>query len=207
VIIPRSYIGELLVANRLVDALDDVDGVGSVLDLCTGSGCLAILAAEAYPEARIDAVDVSADAIRIARQNIEATGLTGRIVALQGDLFEPVGGKRYDLIIANPPYVAAAEVRAFAPEYAAEPRLAHFGGEDGLDLVRKVLLASAEHLEADGTLVMEVGTGRWLIEDEFPDADFFWLDTTGSEGEVLAIGADELAALIPDRPAGRTSKR
>lgn len=207
VIIPRSYIGELLVANRLVDALDDVDRVGSVLDLCTGSGCLAILAAEAYPEARIDAVDISPEAIAVARRNIGAFGLADRVTAFAGDLFEPVADRRYDLIIANPPYVAAAEVEAFQPEHAAEPRLAHLGGEDGLDLVRKILLASSDHLTTDGMLVMEVGTGRWLIEDEFPDADFFWLDTAESEGEVLAIGADDLADLIPDRPASRTSKR
>ena len=210
VIVPRSYIGELLATTRLVDALDDVDTVTNVLDLCTGSGCLAILAAEAFPEATIDAVDVSPEAIRVAERNITAHGLSPRVKALTGDLFEPVAGRRYDLIIANPPYVAAAEVAAFAPEYASEPRLAHIGGEDGLDLVRRILLLAADHLEPAGTLVMEVGTGRWLIEDEFPEADFFWLDTAESDGEVLAIGADDLAELIPDRPAKaapRTAKR
>lgn len=204
VIIPRSFIGELLATNRLVDALDDIDRITSVLDLCTGSGCLAILAAEAYPEARIDATDVSADALRVARRNIETYGLAGRIAIHTGDLFGPVRGRRYDLILANPPYVAAAEVAAFAPEHAAEPVLAHLGGTDGLDIVRRILAGAAAHLEPDGMLVMEVGTGRWLIEDEFAETDFFWLDTATSEGEVLAIGAADLADLAAGAlPQGR----
>lgn len=207
VIIPRSYIGELLAASRLVDALEDVDAVTSVLDLCTGSGCLAILAAEAYPEATVDAVDISTDAIRIAERNITAYGLRDRITARAGDLFAPVAGRRYDLIIANPPYVAAAEVAAFPPEHQSEPRLAHLGGEDGLDIVRRILVEASAHLAPEGTLVMEVGTGRWLIEDEFPDADFFWLDTAESSGEVLAVSAADLAELFQDRPAPNPQAR
>jgi ribosomal protein L3 glutamine methyltransferase len=206
VIVPRSYIGELIVKNGLVDAFDEPDPVTRILDLCTGSGCLAVLAAEAFPEADIDAVDISAGALAVARSNVAAYGLSERIKLLEGDLFGPLSGRRYDLIIANPPYVAAAEVMAFPPEYGAEPQLAHLGGADGLDLVRRILAGASAHLEPTGTLVMEVGTGRWIIEDEFADTDFFWLDTEAAEGEVLAIGAEEFAELAPDKPA-KKSKR
>jgi ribosomal protein L3 glutamine methyltransferase len=200
VIVPRSYIGELIVSTRLVDALDDIENIGRVLEVCTGSGCLAILAAEAFPEAKIDAVDISAAALKVAAANVAAHGVGDRIELLAGDLFGPVAGRQYDLIIANPPYVATAEMAAFPPEHRAEPAIAHAGGADGLDIVRRILLQAADHLLPGGTLIMEVGTGRWLIEDEFPDAEFFWLDTAESDGEVLAIGAEDLADLIPDQP-------
>lgn len=205
VIVPRSYIGELLADNGLVDALDEDEPVARVLDLCTGSGCLAILAAESFPGALVDAVDISKDALAVARGNVDMHGMDDRIRLLESDLFSAVEGERYDLIVANPPYVAAPEVDAFPPEYAAEPQLAHLGGADGLDLVRRILAEAHDHLEPGGTLVMEVGTGRALIEDEFPDAPFFWLDTAESTGEVLAIGADDLADLGIEiaKPAGR----
>ena len=195
VIVPRSYIGELLAENGLVDALDEDEPVARVLDLCTGSGCLAILAAEAFPGALVDAVDISKDALAVARSNVALFGMDDRIRLVESDLFAALDGERYDLIVANPPYVAAPEVSAFPPEFAAEPQLAHLGGDDGLDLVRRILAEARDHLEPGGTLVMEVGTGRALIEDEFPDAPFFWLDTAESQGEVLAIGADDLADL------------
>lgn len=205
VIVPRSYIGELLAENGLVDALDEDEPVARVLDLCTGSGCLAILAAEAFPGALVDAVDVSKDALAVARANVDMHGMDGRIRLIESDLFSGLDGERYDLIVANPPYVAAPEVDAFPPEHAAEPQLAHLGGADGLDLVRRILAEARDHLEPGGTLVMEVGTGRPLIEDEFPDAPFFWLDTAESQGEVLAIGADDLADLDIEiaKPAAR----
>ena len=190
VIVPRSFIGELINGGDLDELMPESDG--RILDLCAGSGCLAILAALRFGEAIVDAVELSADAIEVARQNI-ATYETGeRVTVLQGDLFAPVAGRRYDLIIANPPYVAAAEVAAFPAEYAAEPIMAHLGGADGLDLARRILAQAAGHLKPGGTLVMEIGTGRDILEAEFQRLEFVWLDTQESEGEVLMIGVQDL---------------
>ncbi len=192
VIVPRSFIGELLVESPEAFA-GDPESVGSVLDLCTGSGCLAILAALAFPQARVDAVDISPDALDVARANIADYGLAERVTARAGDLFSGLAGKRYDLVITNPPYVAAAEVAAFPPEYLAEPVLAHLGGDDGLDLVRRILAEAGSHLAPAGTLVVEFGTGREILESEYPALPFQWLDTEMSEGEVFALAAGDLA--------------
>jgi ribosomal protein L3 glutamine methyltransferase len=191
VIVPRSYLGELLANGGIQSVLTAPPS--RVLDLCTGSGCLAILAALAFPEAHVDATDISADALAVARDNVADYRLDDRIKLMNGDLFQPVGGRRYDLILANPPYVAAAEVAAFDPEYAAEPVIAHAGGDDGLDLVRRILAAAPEHLEQGGVIVMEIGTGREIIEAEYPDLPFLWLDTETSEGEVLSLTAADFA--------------
>jgi ribosomal protein L3 glutamine methyltransferase len=171
----------------------DPERVGAVLDLCTGSGCLAILAANAFPNADIDAVDLSAEALEVARINVDDHDLVNRINLLRGDLLDPVEGQTYDVIISNPPYVAEAEVEAFAPEYAHEPVMAHLGGEDGLDLVRRILAESAAHLNPGGGLLCEIGTGRGILEDEYPQLDFLWLDTEESEGEVFWITREALA--------------
>lgn len=193
VIVPRSFIGELICRDGLAALIPDPGAVRRVLDLCTGSACLAILAAEAFPQAQVDAVDLSADALDVARRNVEDYGLTWRVHLIRSDLFEALApDARYDLIIANPPYVASAEVAAFAPEYRAEPVMAHAGGTDGLDLVRRILDDAAAHLTADGQLIMEVGTGREAVEAAFPHLDFLWLDSNESEGEVLAIAGKEL---------------
>jgi ribosomal protein L3 glutamine methyltransferase len=193
VIVPRSYIGELLVRDGLSAVIAEPTRVERVLDLCTGSGCLAILAALAFPQVQIDATDISADALAVAAQNVANYGLGERVSLLEGDLFAPVHGQRYDLIIANPPYVARAEAEAFPPEYAAEPSLAHRGGEDGLDLVRRILTEARDHLRPNGALIVEVGTGRDMLEAERPDLPYFWLDTAESEGEVFALRAADLA--------------
>lgn len=194
VIIPRSYLGELLLDGRLVELgmVDNPLAAGAVLDLCTGGGSLAIIAALEFPNAEIDAVDLSADALAVARTNIDEYGFSDRIQLAEGDLFAPLKGRRYDLIISNPPYVAAAEVDAFPPEYQAEPKLAHLGGEDGLDLVRRILAEAGEHLNPAGGLLCEIGTGRDIIEAEF-DLPFTWLDTEESEGEVFWISAEGLS--------------
>lgn len=191
VIVPRSYIGELIDEGRFDDLV--AEGASRILDLCTGSGCLAILAALRFPDALVDAVDVSRKALDVAHRNLVAFELTDRIALIEGDLFAPVSGRRYDLIIANPPYVAAAEVTAFPPEHAAEPVLAHLGGTDGLDLARRILANAQALLASGGTLVIEIGTGRDILEAEFPQWPFVWLDTEASEGEVLMIGAEDLA--------------
>lgn len=194
VIVPRSYIGELLV-ERPEALVPDADSVGRVLDLCTGSGCLAILAALAFDSAGVDAVDISPGALAVARMNIADYRLHDRVTPIESDLFAALSGRRYDLIVSNPPYVASAAVEAFPPEYRAEPKLAHLGGTDGMDLVRRILAAAGRHLEPGGTLVMEIGTGREVIEHDFPELPLIWLDTEESEGEVLLVTADDLAGL------------
>ena len=186
VIVPRSYIGELL-AGRLEDIVEDPTAVDRALDICTGSGCLAILAALAFPAARIDASDISDEALQVAQRNVGDYGLEHRIRLLKSDLFASLSGQRYDLILANPPYVREDAVAAFPPEHAAEPRLAHAGGIDGLDFVRRILAAAGDHLTPVGVLVVEIGTGRALLEQQFPQLPFLWLDTGGSEGEVFTI--------------------
>ena len=194
VIVPRSYIGELICGGGLAAVIPEPGNVRNVLDVCTGSGCLAILTALAFPDAHVDAVELSGDAIAVAARNVDDYDLHERILIYFSDLFEELEpGKRYDLIIANPPYVAAAEVAAFAPEYAAEPVLAHEGGADGLDLVRRIIDGAGERLTPTGTLVVEIGTGRAALEVAYPHLPFLWLDTETSEGEVFALQAADLA--------------
>ena len=189
VIVPRSYIGELLFSGLFGgdghNLIKHPEKTGSVLDLCTGSGCLAILAAGIFPNAGIDAVDLSADALAVARINVKEHDLEQRVTLHQGDLFAPLSKKKYDLIITNPPYVAAAEVAAFPKEYAHEPAMAHLGGPDGLDITRRILAEAPKHLNKGGGLLCEIGTGRGILEREFPKLKFFWLDTEESAGEVF----------------------
>lgn len=192
VIVPRSYIGELMAEDGLSSVVADPDGVARVLDLCTGSGCLAILAALAFSNAAVDAVDVSPDALEVAERNVADYRASDRIALLQSDVFAGLAGRRYDLIVSNPPYVTAAAVAAFPPEYRAEPQRAHLGGDDGLDLVRRILADAADHLAPDGMLVVEVGRARDALETEYPDLPFLWLDTEQSEGELFALPADAL---------------
>jgi ribosomal protein L3 glutamine methyltransferase len=187
VIVPRSYIGELL-ANGLPDI--EPGNIHSILDLCTGSGCLAILANNHFPDAQIDATDLSKDALAVASINVKNYDLSKDITLHRGDLFKPVEGKTYDLILANPPYVAKAEVAAFPPEYKKEPVMAHLGGMDGLDIVRRILNECPIHLNAGGALICEIGTGRHIIEAEFPDHNLFWFDTETASGEVFMFRKD-----------------
>ncbi len=192
VIVPRSFIGELLFAPEGFGLEEAPENINSVLDLCTGSGCLAILAAGLFPNAVIDAVDLSADALDVARINVDEHGLGTRITLIKSDLFAKLKGRAYDLIITNPPYVARAEVDAFPREYAHEPKLAHLGGDDGLDLVRRILGEAADHLNIGGGLLCEIGTGRERLIAEYPDLDFLWLDTEESQGEVFWITREQL---------------
>lgn len=193
VIVPRSYIGELL-DDGLSAVVPDADGVERVLDLCTGSGCLAILAALAFPDAAVDAADISPGALEVAAKNVADYGLDGRVSLHRSDLFTALEGATYDLIISNPPYVTAEAVAAFPPEYAAEPELAHLGGDDGLDLVRRILREAPAHLAPGGMIVVEVGMARDRLETEYPDLPFLWLDTEQSEGEVFALSAEALSS-------------
>jgi ribosomal protein L3 glutamine methyltransferase len=199
-IVPRSFIGELLDSHFGGETddehaggslIDDPLAVETVLDLCTGSGCLAILASRNFPNAQIDAVDISKDALEVAARNVGDYDLDDRLTLHRGDLFKPLGGKRYDLIIANPPYVDAEGMAALPHECRAEPKLAFDGGPDGLDLIRRILNEAAGHLTPQGGLLCEIGRGREAVEAAFPQLPLLWLDTEDSDGEVFWIsGAD-----------------
>jgi ribosomal protein L3 glutamine methyltransferase len=171
----------------------DPQAVGSVLDLCTGSGCLAILASRNFPNAAIDAVDISKDALAVAARNVGDYGLDHRLTLHRGDLFEPLGNARYDLIISNPPYVDAEGMAGLPRECRAEPKLAFDGGADGLDIVRRILDEAASHLKAQGGLLCEIGRGREALEAAYPQLPLLWLDTEDSQGEVFWIAAADLA--------------
>jgi ribosomal protein L3 glutamine methyltransferase len=189
-LIPRSFIGDMLEDGAL--PLGDPRRIRRILDLCTGSGCLAILAALAFPHATVDAVDLSAGALALARRNVATHRLGDRIALHRGDLFAPLGRRRYDLIISNPPYVDAGGMAGLPPEYQHEPRLALAAGTDGLDLVRRIVDEAPRHLSKSGSLLCEVGRGRRALEKAYPRLPFVWLDTEQSEGEVFWISKSDL---------------
>jgi len=197
-IVPRSFIGELLDSHFGGDDDDassligDASEVESVLDLCTGSGCLAILAGRHFPNAAIDAVDISKDALAVAARNVGDHGLQHRIALHRGDLFAPLSGKRYDLIISNPPYVDAEGMAALPRECRAEPKLAFDGGTDGIDIVRRILGEAKAHLNPQGGLLCEVGRCQPALVAAYPQLPLLWLDTEDSEGEVFWIAASDL---------------
>ncbi len=201
VIVPRSFIGELLFSGLVGERglIEAPERVARALDLCTGGGSLAILAARVFPNAAIDATDISPDALAVAKRNVEEHGLVDRIRLVEGDLFARLGSTRYEIILANPPYVEAAAVAAFPSEYAAEPRLAHLGGQDGLDIVRRIVREARGYLQPGGALVCEIGQGRAAFEASFPDLDVVWLDTRESEGEVFFAAAEALPPIKPKR--------
>ncbi len=196
VIIPRSYLGELMGMENFAGGegslLPEPENIETILDLCTGSGCLAILAAMRFENATVDATDLSQDALDVAAINIATHNLGNQISLFQGNLFARLKGRRYDLIIANPPYVAEEEVEGFEPEHQAEPRMAHISGDDGFDLVHQILAQAQNHLTETGILICEFGTGREILEAEFPHLPFMFLDTEQSQGEVFAISAADL---------------
>jgi ribosomal protein L3 glutamine methyltransferase len=197
VIVPRSFIGELLDSHfgdegEAGSLIDDPSAIERVLDLCTGSGCLAILAAQHFPNAVVDAVDISKGALDVAARNVGDYGLEDRVTLRRGDLFAPLGDARYDLIISNPPYVDAEGMASLPPECRAEPKLAFDGGADGLDVVRRILRDAPNHLTPEGGLLCEIGRGRERIDEAFPELPLLWLDTEDSEGEVFWIAAADL---------------
>jgi ribosomal protein L3 glutamine methyltransferase len=191
VIVPRSFIAELL-PEQLAPWVENPDEVGSALDLCTGSGCLAILAALAFPNAQIDAVDLSKDALDVAARNVGDYGLQQRIELLSSDLFAALDGRSYDLILSNPPYVNAESVAALPPEYQAEPALALGSGEDGLDATRQILAAAKSHLNPGGLLVVEIGHNRDELEAAYPTLPFTWLDTESGDQFVFMLRREDL---------------
>ena len=196
VIVPRSFIGELLDSHfggQDASLIGEPAQIESVLDLCTGSGCLAILAARHFANAEVDAVDISKDALAVAARNVGDHGLEGQIELYRGDLFKPLADKRYDLIISNPPYVDEAGMASLPRECRAEPKLAFDGGADGLDIVRRILEEAGQHLTPGGGLLCEIGRGRENLEIAYPQLPLLWLDTEDSEGEVFWIAASDLA--------------
>lgn len=192
VIVPRSFIGELIAENSLAAAAANPEAVERVLELCTGSGCLAILAADAFPFAHIDASDLSEDALDVARRNVGDYRLEDRISLIKSDLLNAIPSARYDLIIANPPYVTTEAIANFPPEYSAEPVMAHDGGHDGLAFVHRILADAPQYLSEDGALIVEIGEAREALESARPDLPFLWLDTESSEGEVFVLQAQDL---------------
>ncbi|UUM22280.1 50S ribosomal protein L3 N(5)-glutamine methyltransferase [Mycoavidus sp. SF9855] len=194
VIVPRSLIGELL-QERFAPWLDETQPVQTVLDLCTGSGCLAILAAETFSEAKVDAVDLSADALAVAQRNVTTYKLNARLNLYEGDLYAPLPAqRRYDLIIANPPYVNEASMHELPAEYQHEPRLALAGGGDGMDIVRRIVEGARQWLTPHGMLIIETGHERAYAEAAFSTLNLNWLTTSAGDDFVFMLTAADLNA-------------
>jgi ribosomal protein L3 glutamine methyltransferase len=191
VIVPRSHIATLI-GDAFSGWLPNPEAVQHALDLCTGSGCLAILLAHAFPAARIDAVDISDGALEVARHNIQDYALADRVRPVRSDLFAGLTGERYQLIVSNPPYVTQAEMDALPAEYRKEPALALAAGEDGLDVVRRILAQARNFLAPHGLLVVEVGAGRAAVERTWPDLELTWPETGDGSGQVFLVSREQL---------------
>ena len=191
VIVPRSFISELL-REQFSPWIEDPDSINYVLDMCTGSGCLAIIAAHAFPYAEVDAVDLSSDALAVAQQNISDYGLQERVHTIASDLFTNLNGRQYDLIISNPPYVDAESVASLPREYLHEPELALGSGKDGLDATRSILEHAARYLTDNGVLVVEIGHNREVLEEAYPDLPFTWLDVAAGDQFVFMLHRNDL---------------
>ena len=191
VIVPRSFIAELL-REQLFPWVENPDEVTTVLDMCTGSGCLAILAAHAFPNAHVDAVDLSADALDVAQYNVSDYGLEERITLIESDMFAKLKGRKYDLIVSNPPYVDAESVAALPQEYKYEPAQALGSGTDGLNATRAILEHAAEHLTENGLLIVEIGHNRDALEAAFPKLPFTWLDVSAGNEFVFLLHRNDL---------------
>jgi ribosomal protein L3 glutamine methyltransferase len=190
-IIPRSFIAELL-REELSPWIADANRVESVLDLCTGSGCLAIVAAMTFPRAHVDAVDLSAAALQVATRNVDNYALNARVNLIESDMWSALEGRRYDLIITNPPYVTGKSMAALPGEYRHEPEMALASGVDGLDHVRTILQGAADHLTAGGLLVVEVGFNRKGVEAAFSHLPFMWADVSAGDGVVFLLTREDL---------------
>ena len=191
VIVPRSHIAELL-REQLSPWVNDPWAIGRVLDMCTGSGCLAILAADAFPESKVDAVDLSPNALEVARKNVDDYGLKSRIHLIASDAFTSIPKERYDIIISNPPYVNAESMDRLPEEYRREPQLALASGKDGLDFIRILLKEAEKHLNPDGILVAEIGHNKDELERAFPKLSFVWLDTHAGDRFVFMLRRKDL---------------
>lgn len=190
VIVPRSFIAELL-REHLSPWVEDPEAIHDAVDICTGSGCLAILMAHAFPYAAVDAVDISKDALEVAKKNVDDYGLQDRVHLIQSDLMKKLKGKTYDLIVTNPPYVNAPSMSELPQEYQREPELALSSGKDGLDHIRKILADAPGHLNPGGILIAEIGHNRDALEAAFPDLPFTWLETSGGDEFVFMLRKED----------------
>jgi len=190
-IVPRSHVAELI-GTAFAAWLPHPERVERTLDLCTGSGCLAVLLAHAFPAARVDAVDLSADALDVAKQNVDGYGLAQQVRLVRSDLFAELAGERYDLVVSNPPYVTEAAMQALPAEYRKEPALALAGGADGLDIVRRIVAQASVYLRPRGLLVVEVGAGRAAVERAWPEVEFTWPETAGGGDRVFLVSREQL---------------
>ena len=191
VLVPRSFIAELL-RTRLSPWIADADSINNALDLCTGSACLAILMAHAFPNAAIDASDISPDALQVARRNVSDYGLDHQITLLESDLFTGLSGCRYDLIVSNPPYVNADSMQHLPEEYLHEPQLALASGKDGLDAVRRIIELAPQYLTPPGLLIVEIGHNRDVLEQAYPNVNFTWLETSAGEEFVFLLTREQI---------------
>jgi ribosomal protein L3 glutamine methyltransferase len=191
VIVPRSYIAELI-PEHFQPWIGDAWNVDHVLELCTGSGCLAIMLADAFPNAQVDAVDLSTDALAVAKRNVEDYQLEKRVHLIQSDLYDKVPAKKYDLIVSNPPYVNSTAMASLPAEYRHEPNMALAGGKDGMDLVRRIVKEAKQRLTAKGLLIVEIGNEFAHAETAFHDLGLTWLSTSAGDASVFLLTADQL---------------
>ncbi|MDD4880878.1 MAG: 50S ribosomal protein L3 N(5)-glutamine methyltransferase [Gallionellaceae bacterium] len=191
VIVPRSFLAPMIL-EQFDPWLDQPEHVQRALDLCTGSGCLAILLAEAFPEAEVDAADLSADALEVAQRNVGEYGLADRIHLVRTDLFDRLDGQTYDLIVSNPPYVDAPAMAALPPEYRHEPEMALASGNDGLDAVRVILNEAPKHLNPRGLLAVEIGHNREALEAAFPNLELIWPDVEWDANTIFLVHREQL---------------
>ena len=191
VIVPRSFIAELI-PSHFSPWVTEPDDVTDILELCTGSGCLPIMLADAFPNAHVHTADISADALAVAKRNVDTYQLQDRITLHQSDLYTTVPNKKYQLIISNPPYVNSASMGKLPPEYLHEPQIALGGGTDGMDLVRTIIAGAKERLTPDGILMVEIGNERAYAEAAFPELEFTWVSTSAGDDMVFLLTADQL---------------
>lgn len=191
VIVPRSFIAELI-PEQFSPWVDDPEAITNILELCTGSGCLPIMLADAFPNAHVDAVDISSAALEVARRNVGDYQLQDRITLIESDLYTKVPKKKYDLIVTNPPYVNSGSMAKLPQEYQREPQLALAGGDDGMDLVRKIVAGAGERLTSNGVLIVEIGNERDFAEATFSDLELTWLSTSAGDDAVFLLTADQL---------------
>jgi ribosomal protein L3 glutamine methyltransferase len=191
VIVPRSFIAELI-PDLFSPWVVDPEAITDILELCTGSGCLPIMLADAFQNAHVDTADISADALAVARRNVDEYGLQDRITLIESDLYANVPDKKYDLIVSNPPYVNSGSMQKLPPEYLREPQIALAGGADGMDLVRKIVAGAGQRLTENGVLMVEIGNERAFAEAAFPELELTWLTTSAGDDMVFLVTADQL---------------